>query len=81
MHISIMGFPPGTSEAEIREPLEEYGAIINKITIQPSDMEDRWLAIVDLETDATGRKVLAEKINGRVWKGRKLRAINYLFLK
>ncbi len=81
MNIGIGGFPPGTSEAEIREPLEEFGAVINKITIQPSDREDGYLAIVDVDTDDTGCKILVEKINGKIWKGKRLRAINYLFVK
>ncbi|WP_456406011.1 hypothetical protein [Thiolapillus sp.] len=81
MHIGISGFPPETSEADIREPLEEFGAIVKEITIQPSDQEDRYLAIVDVDTDETGCKVLVEKINGKIWKGKRLRAIQYLFVK
>ncbi|MEA3291172.1 MAG: RNA-binding protein, partial [Pseudomonadota bacterium] len=81
MNIGISGFPPDTSEADIREALEKYGAIINKITIQPSKREDGYLANVDVDTDETGCKVLVEKINGVFWKGRKLRAHSYLFLK
>ena len=81
MKISIGGFPPDTTETEIREPLEEFGAVINKITIQPSEKESRYMAILDVDTDEAGCKVLAEQINGKVWKGRKLRARSYLFLK
>lgn len=81
MHISIGGFPPGTTEAEIREPLEEFGAVINEITIQSSEKDGGYMAIVDVDTDETGCKVLAEKINGKLWKGVALRAKSYLFLK
>lgn len=81
MHISIGGFPPGTTEAEIREPLEEFGAVINEITIQSSEKDGGYIAIVDVDTDETGCKVLAEKINGKLWKGVALRAKSYLFLK
>lgn len=81
MKFVIGGFPPETTEQEIREPLEEFGAVITKVTIQPSEKEDGFLAIVEVDTDETGRKVLAEKINGKMWKGRKLRAPSILFLK
>jgi len=59
MDISIGGFPPDTTEAEIREPLEEFGAVINKITIQPSEKEGGYMAIVDVDTDETGCMLLA----------------------
>ena len=66
---------------EIREALENYGAVVNKVTIEAPEKEGRYLAIVDVDTDETGVKVLTEQINGRVWKGQKLRANAYLFLK
>lgn len=80
MKITISGFPENTVEDEIREALEEYGAVIKEISIQKSDLEDGYLAFVDVDTDETGCKVLAGQINNRLWKGRKLRARSYLFL-
>ena len=80
MHISISGFPPETTEDELREPLEEYGAVIKHITIEPSKNKDNYTAIIDVDTDETGCKLLAEKINGHIWKGKRLRARYYLFL-
>ncbi|WP_293688127.1 RNA recognition motif domain-containing protein [Thiolapillus sp.] len=81
MHISISGFPPDTTIEELREPLEEYGAVIRDLTIEPSNNEDNYIAMVDVDTDDTGCKILAEKINGRIWKGKKLRARHFLFIK
>ena len=81
MKITIGGFPPDTTEEEIREPLEQFGAVINSITIEKSKLDDGQMAVLDVDTDETGCKVLAEKINGTLWKGRKLRAHSYLFLK
>ncbi len=81
MKISIGGFPPDTTEEEIRKPLEEFGAVINKISIQPSEKEGGYMAILDVDTDETGCKVLAEQINGKMWKGKQLRARSFMFLK
>ncbi|WP_457676447.1 hypothetical protein [Thiolapillus sp.] len=81
MHISISGFPPDTTEQDLREPLEEFGAIVKNIRIEPSDDDHNYLALIDVDTDETGCKVLADRINGHVWKGRKLRARYYLFVK
>ncbi len=81
MRISISGFPEDTSESEIRTALEDFGATVKQITMEPSDDGKRTLAVVDVDTDETGAKIIAEKINGRIWKGRRLRARAYLFMK
>lgn len=81
MNIGISGFPPDTTEAEIREALENFGAVVNSISIEPSEKEGGYLATVDVDTDETGCKVLAEQINGKLWKGKQLRATAYLFFK
>jgi hypothetical protein len=81
MHLSISGFPDDTEEEEIRTALEEFGATVNTITMEPSDDGGHTLALVDVDTDDTGAKIIAEKINGRIWKGKRLRARAYLFLK
>jgi len=81
MHISVRGFPSGTSEAEIREPLEELGVKVLDVTIQSSENDDRHLAIIDIDTDEAGCKYLVDRLNGRVWKGQKLVAMKHLFMK
>ena len=81
MHISIRGFSPETSEQEIRQALEDFGVQVNSITYKTDEASGSVpLAIVDVETDQLGAKVLAEHIDGRFWKGKKLRARSYLFL-
>jgi hypothetical protein len=81
MHITISGFPPDTKEEDLRTPLEEFGAKILDITIQPSKNEAAYMAIVEVDTDATGSKALAGRIDGILWRGNKLRARYYLFIK
>ena len=81
MKIAIGGFPPDTSEAEIRQALEEFGAVVNSVRIETSEVEDKYLATVDVDTDETGARMLAEKIDGKFWKGKVLRANAYLFFK
>ena len=81
MRISISGFPADTTDEEIRSAFEDFGATVNGITMEPSDDGKRTLAVVDVDTDETGAKMLAEKINGHIWKGQRLRARAYLFLK
>ena len=78
MEIIIAGFPPDTTEDEIKEALEGYGAPTLEVKIMESNDPDRYTAAVDVDTDETGCRVLAEKINGTVWKGKKLRANYFL---
>ena len=81
MKIGISGFPPETTEEEIRRPLEEFGAVVKSVTIEPSNIRERNVAIVDADTDETGAKVLVKKLDGFYWKGRKLHAYFYRFFR
>ncbi len=78
MHISIGGFPEQVTEAEIREALERFGAKVKSVTLEPGS-GDHTLALVDVETDEPGAKALAERINGYIWKGKRLRSRVFLF--
>ncbi len=80
MHISIAGFPQDVEEEEIRRALEEAGARVRSVTMEP-DSGGHTMAVVDVDTDETGARALAEAINGRMWRGRRLRARAFLFLK
>ena len=80
MNIGISGFTPDTTEEEIQEALEKFGATVRSVKITTSDDLDRYLATVDIDTDKLGMKVIAEKINGTVWKGKRLAATGYLYL-
>lgn len=79
MNIFVRGFPPDTTSEEIKQAIQDFGAPVNKVDIQPSDDPDRYVAVIDTPVDNTGARVLAEKINGTVWKGKKLVAENMLF--
>ena len=80
MNIGISGFTPNTTEDEIREALEKFGAVVRDVKITPSDDPNRYLATVDIDTDKLGMKVIAEKVNGTVWKGKRLSASGFLYL-
>jgi len=80
MHIAISNFSPETTIDEIRQALEDFGVSIRDITLENDEDGDHTLALVDVDTDELGAKALAERINGHVWKGRRLRARAYLFI-
>ena len=80
MHITISGFPPDTTTEDLRAPLEEFGAKVRDISIQPSKDQSAYMAIVEVDTDKTGAKVLANKIDGKIWRGKKLRSRYYIFI-
>ncbi|UCE89824.1 MAG: hypothetical protein JSW10_03060 [Pseudomonadota bacterium] len=79
MRIMIGGFPPDTTEDEIRKALEDYGVEVKGLSIQTPNNLARYLATVDVDLDKTGCKVLTEKINNRFWKGHRLKADYFLF--
>lgn len=79
MKIAVRGFPPETTEEEIREALEKYGAVVEKIVIEPAKNPEEYLALIEIDTDETGCQVLADAINGTVWKDRRLRADRFMF--
>jgi hypothetical protein len=80
MNIGISGFHPDTTEEEIRTGLEKFGAVVNSVVITPSEDPDRYVATVDIDTDKLGMKVIADKINGKIWKGKRLVAMGYKYL-
>jgi len=80
MKISIRGFETGTTEKEIRESLEDYGVVVSDVNILKSEADDRYLAVLDLDTDEAGVKYLVKRLNGRVWKGKTLAVSAHLFM-
>jgi len=81
VHIGVSGFAEDTTVEEVKEALESYGAPIISVEFKESEDPARILALIDVDTNEIGCKVLAEKIDGHVWKGRKLRAQSYLLFK
>lgn len=78
MKIGIAGFPPDTTEEEIRQALVGFGVPVTHVTIEPSQDQDRFLAVVEADVDEAGARVLVDLINNKVWKGKTLRANRYL---
>ncbi len=78
MKIGVGGFPPETDAAEIRQALEDFGVPVNEVTIEASPDPSRYLALIDADVDETGARVLVELIDGKVWRGKQLRAERYL---
>ena len=70
----ISGFPKETSEGEIRGALESAGVPVKAILIERQGSEERPIALVEVDTDRNGMRVLTERLDGLVWKGHRLRA-------
>ncbi len=70
----IFGFPKGTTVEEIREALEAAGVPVARVQIEPGTHQGADVALVGVDTDATGIRVLAQRLNGLVWKGHRLEA-------
>ncbi len=81
MRISIAGFPAKVDEDEIKAALAEHGVPVRSVTLEPDNDGKRTLAVVDVDTDETGARALAERLDGRIWRDHKLRARAHLFLK
>ncbi|HHH47129.1 MAG TPA: hypothetical protein ENK53_09020 [Thiotrichales bacterium] len=73
-HLLIAGFARGTTADEIRQALEKAGVPVTEIRIEMGNREGRDVALVGVDTDETGIRVLAERIDGFVWKGHRLQA-------
>ncbi len=81
MQIAVSGFAPETTQEEIRKALENYGVVVDEITIYPSDNPERYLAVIGVDADETGAQVIIKAIHGKSWKGRRLSAEFFRFLK
>lgn len=81
MKIGIGSFPPETDATEIRQAPEEFGVPVNEVTIEASPDPNRHLALIDADVDEAAARVLVDKIDGKMWKGKQLRAERYLMFK
>ena len=81
MKIGVGGFPPETDAEEIRQALEDFGVPVNEVTIGASPDPSRYLALIYADVDEAGARVLVDKIDGKMWKGKQLRADRYLMFK
>ncbi len=80
MHISIDNFPPGTTVEDVREFLGSSDEIEN-IRLTDAGNAENVVAVVTVSSSQTGANAMAEFIDGRFFKERRLSAIALALLK
>jgi len=73
MNVVIRNLPDNTSEEEIGELLKEHGVPVTDVTLTNEGDEDRYLAVVALDTDHAGATALVKMLDGRFWRGKTLK--------
>ena len=73
MNIRIQNFPPGTSVEDVREFLGPSEGIEDVLLTDAGD-SDNVIAVVKVNTGHTGAAAMAEFIDGRYFKERRLSA-------
>ncbi len=79
MNVIINQLPPDTSEEEIRQILSEHGVPVVSVKLTAEGNPDYQAAVVKLDTDHAGAQGLANALDGRVWRGHRLRARPLVF--
>jgi hypothetical protein len=80
MHINIDNLPPGVTVEELREFLGASDEIEN-IQLTDAGNADNVVAVVTVNTSQTGAKAMAEFIDGRFYKERRVSARALTLLK
>lgn len=78
MQLRIGNMPSGVREEEIGELVREY-CQIGGIKIIEEGNPDKVMAYVHVELDRVGANTVAAKIQGRLWKERRLQTYVPLF--
>jgi RNA recognition motif-containing protein len=73
MHISIDNLPPGVTEEEVREFLGTSDEI-ESIRLTDAGNADNVVAVVTVSSSQTGANAIADFINGRFFKDRRVSA-------
>ena len=71
MNVVIRNLPDNTSEEEIDGLLKEHGVPVSDVTLTNEGDEERYVAVVALDTDATA---LVKMLDGKFWRGQTLKA-------
>jgi len=80
MHINIDNLPPGVTVEELREFLGTSDEIEN-IQLTDAGNADNVVAVVTVNTSQTGANAMAEFIDGRFYKERRVSARALTLLK
>lgn len=75
MNVIITNLPDNTSEEEIGELLKEIGVPVTGVTLTNEGDEERFVAVVALDTDQSGATALVKMLHGKLWRGKTLEAI------
>ncbi len=77
----IGNIAPETGEEEFKTFLEQFGQI-TQVTLVTSGSPDVYNAEVEIPVDTrVGAQAIAEKLNGMMWRDRRLEVNNMLFFK
>lgn len=74
MNVVIGNLPDNTSDTEIRELLQEHGVPVTQVTLTSEGDEERFVAVVALDTDNAGAQALVKMVNGKYWREHTLTA-------
>lgn len=74
MNVVIRNLPDNTSEDEIGELLKEHGVPVNSVTLTNEGDQERYVAVVSMDTDHAGAAALVKMLDGRFWRGKTLKA-------
>ena len=74
MNVVIRNLPDNTSEDEIAELLKEHGVPVTDVTLTNEGDEQRFVAVIALDTDHAGASALVKMLDGKFWRGKTLKA-------
>lgn len=80
MHINIDNLPPGVTVEDVREFIGDSDEI-ESIQLTDAGNADNVVAVVTVNTSQTGANAMAEFINGRFFKDRRVSAQALALLK
>jgi RNA recognition motif-containing protein len=78
MQIVVRELPHDVTESDVRELVSRYGGVRN-IRLKKEGSEQRATAVVTMEGERSDGEVIASKLNGILWHGRKLNVMCPLF--
>ena len=74
MNVVIRNLPDNTNKEEIKELLKEHNIPVSDVTLTNEGDEERYVAVVALDTDHASATALVKMLDGRFWRGKTLKA-------